>query len=121
MQILITGVAGFIGFNLSKLLLKKKNIKIIGIDNINSYYSQSLKKDRIKELKKYKNFTFKKVDLKSLSSLEKIFSKKISIIINLAAQAGVRYSLEKPHKYIDTNLVGFMNIVRVAGTRKLDI
>ena len=80
-------------FNLSRLLLKKI-FKIIGIDNINSYYSQTLKKDRIIELKKYKNFTFKKVDLKNLSSLEKIFSKKISLIINLAAQAGVRYSIK---------------------------
>ena len=119
MQILITGVAGFIGFNLSKLLLKKKNIKIIGIDNINSYYSQSLKKDRIKELKKYKNFTFKKVDLKNLSSLEKIFSKKISIIINLAAQAGVRYSIKNPREFVNNNILGFYNLIDLAQKYKI--
>ena len=111
MQILITGVAGFIGFNLSRLLLNKKNIQIIGIDNINSYYSQRLKKDRINELKKNKNFTFKKVDLKNLSSLEKIFSKKISLIINLAAQAGVRYSIKKPREFVNNNILGFYNLI----------
>ena len=114
MQILITGVAGFIGFNLSRLLLKKKNIQIIGIDNINSYYSQTLKKNRIIELKKNKNFTFKKVDLKNLSSLEKIFSKKISLIINLAAQAGVRYSIKKPREFVNNNILGFYNLIDLA-------
>ena len=93
MQIIITGVAGFIGFNLSRFLLKKRNIKIIGIDNINSYYSRKLKKDRIKELKKNKNFVFKKVDLTNRKKLENVFNKKVSLIINFAAQAGVRYSL----------------------------
>ena len=114
MQILITGAAGFIGFNLSKYLLKK-NIKIFGIDNINDYYSTSLKLDRIRELKKYKNFNFNKIDITNKKNLKKFFkNKKISIIINLAAQAGVRYSLIKPTEFVDNNILGFYNIINAA-------
>jgi len=85
MQILITGAAGFIGFNLSKYLLKK-NIKVFGIDNINSYYSKSLKLDRIKELNKFKKFVFKKIDIRNEKKLSIFFKKKkVDLIIHLAA------------------------------------
>ena len=97
MQILITGAAGFIGFNLSKYLLDKSNIKIIGIDSLNNYYSKKLKKDRIKVLLKNKRFSFFNINILNKKKLEKIFkTKKINLVINLAAQAGVRYSLIKP-------------------------
>mgnify|MGYP001449875306 CR=1 FL=1 len=106
MQILITGAAGFIGFNLSKYLLDKSNIKIIGIDNLNNYYSKKLKKDRIKELSKYKNFSFFQTNILDKKNLEKVFkNKNINLIINLAAQAGVRYSLEKPSEFVDNNII----------------
>ena len=114
MQILITGAAGFIGFNLSKYLLKK-NIKVFGIDNINSYYSRSLKLDRIKELKKFKKFSFRKIDIRSEKNLF-IFlkKKKIDIIIHLAAQAGVRYSLINPTEFVQNNILGFYNVINLA-------
>ena len=119
MQILITGAAGFIGFNLSKYLLKK-NIKVFGIDNINNYYSRSLKLDRIKELKKFKKFNFKKIDITSEKKLS-IFlkKKKIDVIIHLAAQAGVRYSLINPTEFVQNNILGFYNVINLA--KKNDI
>ena len=114
MQILITGAAGFIGFNLSKYLLKK-NIKVFGLDNINNYYSRSLKLDRIKELKKFKKFNFKKIDI---TSEKKLFiflkKKKIDVIIHLAAQAGVRYSLLNPTEFVQNNILGFYNVINSA-------
>ena len=115
MQILITGAAGFIGFNLSKYLLDKSNIKIIGIDSLNNYYSKKLKKDRIKVLLKNKRFSFFNINILNKKKLEKIFkSKKINLVINLAAQAGVRYSLIKPSEFVDNNILGFYNIINVA-------
>ncbi len=111
MNILITGSAGFIGFSLSKYLLEK-NYSIFGIDNINDYYDIKLKKKRIEILKKYKNFTFKKVNINNYSELNKVFKlKKIDFVFNLAAQAGVRYSIEHPRKYIESNIEGFFNII----------
>ena len=114
MQILITGAAGFIGFNLSKYLLKK-NVKVFGIDNINNYYSKSLKLDRIRELKKLKKFNFKKIDIRNEKKLS-IFlkKKKIDVIIHLAAQAGVRYSLINPTEFVQNNILGFYNIINLA-------
>jgi len=113
MKILITGSAGFIGFNLSKYLLtKNKNIIIYGIDNLNSYYSISLKKKRLNILTKYKNFNFFKIDLENKLDLEKFFnSKKIDVVFNLAAQAGVRESIKNPKAFLDSNIVGFFNIL----------
>lgn len=113
MNILITGVAGFIGFNLAKFLLKNHNI--FGIDNYDDYYSVKLKKKRIQELKKNKNFFFKKVDINNLDSIQKFLKKKkIKTIYHLAAQAGVRYSYENPSKYINSNVIGFFNIIQIA-------
>ena len=115
MQILITGAAGFIGFNLSKYLLENSKFKIFGVDNFNTYYSKSLKKDRIKELKKFHNFRFEKIDITNKKKLDIFFKKKkVSLIINLAAQAGVRYSLIKPTEYVDNNVLGFYNIISAA-------
>ena len=120
MQILITGSAGFIGFNLAKFLLKNKKIKVIGVDNINNYYSQSLKKNRIKVLKRFKNFSFYRIDLKNQKKLNNSLNKKkISVLIHLAAQAGVRYSLVNPGEFIDNNILAFYNIVNFANKRKI--
>ena len=120
MQILITGSAGFIGFNLAKYLLEKSNVRIIGIDSLNNYYSKKLKKDRIKELLKFKRFSFFHTNILNKKKVEKIFKiKKIDYVINLAAQAGVRYSLEKPNEFVDNNIQGFYNLIDVAKNFKI--
>lgn len=110
-KILITGAAGFIGFHLSTLLLDK-SYQVIGVDNLNTYYEPKLKEDRLNNLQKYDNFIFHKVDLKDKQSVDNIFSTyKLDYVINLAAQAGVRYSITNPYDYVDSNLIGFMNIL----------
>jgi UDP-glucuronate 4-epimerase len=111
MNILITGVAGFIGFHLSELLLKNKNM-IIGVDNLNDYYDPKLKEDRLSILNRKDNFIFRRLDLKDKPSVDNIFKTyRPDYVINLAAQAGVRYSIENPYAYVDSNLVGFVNIL----------
>jgi UDP-glucuronate 4-epimerase len=111
MKILITGAAGFIGFHLSKKLLDD-SYQIIGIDNLNDYYDPSLKQSRLEILGKYNNFNFHKVDLKDKAEVDHIFETyQPTHVINLAAQAGVRYSIENPYAYVDSNLTGFMNIL----------
>ena len=111
MHILITGSAGFIGFHLSKKFLSK-GYRVVGIDNLNHYYDVNLKKKRLSILRKYKNFLFHKIDLTDGKKIKKIFDKyKIETVINLAAQAGVRYSIENPNAYIKSNLEGFFNIL----------
>jgi len=111
MKILITGAAGFIGFHLSKKLLDD-SYQIIGIDNLNDYYDPSLKHSRLEILGKYNNFNFHKVDLKDKTEVDHIFETyQPTHVINLAAQAGVRYSIENPYAYVDSNLTGFMNIL----------
>ncbi|AYW46468.1 NAD-dependent epimerase [Tetragenococcus koreensis] len=111
MRILVTGAAGFIGFHLSKAILEKGN-KVIGIDNLNDYYVQDLKTSRLEILKRMHGFTFHKVDLKDKTDVEAIFEKyQPEYVVNLAAQAGVRYSIENPYAYVDSNLVGFMNVL----------
>ena len=118
-KILITGAAGFIGFHVSLKLLKSgKNV--VGIDNLNNYYDPKLKISRLNILKKYKNFIFKKIDLVDRKNLNKIFQKnKIEKVVNLAAQAGVRYSLINPKSYIDTNIVGFFNVIDLSREYKV--
>lgn len=111
--VFITGVAGFIGSNLSKRLLKEvAGIKIIGIDNMNDYYDVKIKEYRLKELEQYSNFVFIKGDLADKKQINKIFQKdRPQIVVNLAAQAGVRYSIINPDAYIESNLIGFYNIL----------
>lgn len=110
MKILVTGCAGFVGMHLCQKLLKKNNV--IGIDNINSYYDINLKKSRLKILKKNKNFSFFKTNINNYKRLNIIFNKiRPKIVIHLAAEVGVRYSLEHPRKYINSNIVGFFNIL----------
>ena len=111
MKTLVTGAAGFIGMHTCIALLKQKKT-VIGIDNLNSYYDIKLKKKRLLELKKYKNFKFYKADLKNFKEINKIFKKhKFKYVINLAAQAGVRFSLKNPQSYVDNNFTGFLNIL----------
>ena len=127
MKILVTGAAGFIGFHLIKNLLND-NHELIGLDNINNYYSSNLKFDRLKELgidkdnardfislnnsSLFQNFKFIRMDLEDRYNLPKLFEDhKFDLVCNLAAQAGVRYSIENPETYIDSNIVGFLNIL----------
>ncbi|MGK7929323.1 MAG: NAD-dependent epimerase [Spirulina sp.] len=111
MVTLVTGAAGFIGFHTSKRLLERGD-RVVGLDNLNDYYDLSLKQARLGELKKYPNFTFCHLDLADREGIAKLFAEQtFKVVINLAAQAGVRYSLENPHAYVDSNLVGFMNIL----------
>ena len=120
MKVLITGCAGFIGFHLSEKLLKNKNFKIVGIDNLNSYYSVKLKKSRLNILKKNKKFKFFKIDISNYNKLKKIFNEnKFDIVINLAAQAGVRYSIINPKDYVQTNILGFFNILELCRIKKI--
>jgi len=112
MKILITGAAGFIGFNLANYLLNKSTHIITGVDNLNNYYSIALKNKRLAVLKKSKKFNFLKIDIKNKNNVEKIFEKnKFDIVFNLAAQAGVRYSIDNPAAFIDNNILGFYNIL----------
>ena len=113
MKILISGCAGFIGYHVSKMILDySKKIKLYGIDNINNYYSITLKKKRLSILNKYKNFNFFKIDINNSKKIKKIFlDNKFDIVIHLAAQAGVRYSLINPGAYLDSNMSGFINII----------
>jgi len=111
MKILVTGAAGFIGFHLSKRLLAE-NYHVIGVDNLNDYYDFRLKKERLELLESYENFKFYQTDLADQESLNQIFENhSIPIVINLAAQAGVRYSISHPQSYVHSNLVGFVNIL----------
>ena len=109
----ITGVAGFIGSNLAKKILKEnKDIQIVGLDNMNSYYDVKLKEYRLKELEQFDNFKFIKGNLADKELINKIFEEnKPEIVVNLAAQAGVRYSITNPDAYIESNLIGFYNIL----------
>lgn len=110
-KVLITGAAGFIGFHLSMRLLEEGH-KVIGLDNLNEYYDIDLKKNRLELLKGYDCFSFKKMDILDKKSLDYMFEMEcFDYVIHLAAQAGVRYSIENPYAYIDSNIVGFMNIL----------
>ena len=118
MTILITGAAGFIGFHTCLAKLKKNNL-VIGVDNLNNYYDVKLKKDRLNILRKYKNFSFFKSDIQNSHLFTKFKKKNIDVIINLAAQAGVRHSLKDPHSYINSNVLGQLNMLELA--RKINV
>ena len=122
-KVLITGMAGFIGHHLAKLLLKE-NYKVVGLDNINDYYDPQLKLARLKDLGFHTseieynkllsegNISFIKLDLTDLDNIKSLFkTQQFDFVVNLAAQAGVRYSLENPHSYVDSNITGFLNIL----------
>lgn len=118
MKILITGVAGFIGFNLAEKLLEH-NLFVMGIDNLNHYYEVTLKENRLKMIEN-DNFSFHQIDLEDRRAIFGLFEKnKPDVVINLAAQAGVRYSIENPHAYIDSNIVGFVNILEACRHNKV--
>ena len=112
-KILVTGAAGFIGYHLCKSLLED-DYEVLGIDNINDYYDPNLKLARLEQLKPYKNFKFEQVDIADRDSITQSFqSFDPTKVVNLAAQAGVRYSIENPYAYMDANLVGFLNIIEL--------
>ncbi len=133
-KVLITGSLGFIGYHLAKQLIKE-NYQVVGIDNINSYYNVKLKYDKfpllgIKEVnlwpnklfhsKKYSNFKFAKIDITDRYQIEELFrQEKFDIVVNLAAQAGVQYSIENPHSYIENNITGFINLIDACKTNNV--
>lgn len=120
MKILLTGAAGFIGFHLASELLKKKH-SVIGVDNLNSYYSSKYKKYRIKILKKNKNFEFKKLDLKNKKKLSFLFKmKKPDCVLHLASQPGIMYSFKNPGTYISNNILATKNLILVSINYKVN-
>lgn len=120
-KILITGCAGFIGFHLSKRLLQHDDYQIIGVDNLNSYYDVNLKNSRLQLLERHTNFFFKRASIEDKEEMENIFTTHdIHFVIHLAAQAGVRYSLENPHVYIQSNICGFMNILECCRQHQIE-
>ena len=119
MKIIVTGSSGFIGFHVSKKLLENGN-KVHGVDSMNNYYDINLKKARLSILKKYKNFSFSKTKVENNKNLDKVFKKfKPIIVIHLAAQAGVRYSINKPRVYLNSNITGTYNIIEIS--KKLNV
>lgn len=111
MKILVTGAAGFIGMHASERLLARGD-QVLGLDNLNDYYDPSLKESRLARLTPNAAFRFVKMDVADRAGMERLFAEeKFDRVIHLAAQAGVRYSLQNPHAYVDSNLVGFMNIL----------
>jgi UDP-glucuronate 4-epimerase len=111
MNILVTGAAGFIGFHVSQGLLARGD-EVIGLDNMNDYYDPRLKASRLELLQRHKNFRFARLDLTDRAGMEGLFSaEKFSRVIHLAAQAGVRYSIQNPHVYVDSNVTGFLHII----------
>jgi UDP-glucuronate 4-epimerase len=120
MKVLVTGCAGFIGMHTCLFILARGD-EVVGVDNLNDYYAVSLKADRLKQLCEYANFSFHKLDLTDLAGLERLFEAKvIQSVVHLAAQAGVRYSLKNPHAYIQSNLVGFANILECCRHHKVE-
>ena len=121
MKILVTGSNGFIGYHLCRRLLEEYNYSIIGIDNMNDYYDVYLKEYRLNNLNKYDNYTFIKGDISDKEFIDKLFKEnKFDIVINLAAQAGVRYSIENPDVYIKSNIIGFYNLLETLRHNKVD-
>ena len=111
MKVLVTGAAGFIGFHLSKYLLSRGD-QVVGLDNMNDYYDVSLKEARLAQLTELDNCRFVKMDLADRAGIAGLFkTENFERVVNLAAQAGVRYSLQNPHAYIDSNIEGFINIL----------
>jgi UDP-glucuronate 4-epimerase len=120
MKILLTGAAGFIGFHTSKKLLARGDT-MIGVDNLNDYYDVTLKEARLSQLQVHKNFSFRKLDVADKSGMEKLFAEEqFDRVVHLAAQAGVRYSLENPHAYTNSNITGFLNVLEGCRHKKVE-
>lgn len=118
-NVLITGAAGFIGFHLSDVLCQK-GYKVTGVDNVNDYYDVNLKNDRIGVLSKHKSFSFIRIDISVKEPMQRLFAEnRFTYVVNLAAQAGVRHSINHPHTYIDSNITGFLNVLE--GCRHNDV
>ena len=118
-RFLVTGAAGFIGFHLSRRLLDRGD-QVVGLDNLNDYYDVQLKRDRLAQLTGREGFTFYELDLADRDGMRRLFAdERFDVVVNLAAQAGVRYSLENPHAYVEANLVGFMHVLE--GCRHHDV
>ena len=118
-RVLVTGSAGFIGFHVCRRLLEAGQ-EVVGLDNMSPYYDPQLKKDRLKQLEGSDRFSFVKADLADRNEMSRLFQDfSFESVINLAAQAGVRYSIEDPHSYVDTNLLGFVNVLE--GCRRSDV
>ena len=112
-KVLVTGAAGFIGFHLCRKLATNTDYQIVGLDNLNEYYDRKLKDDRLSELREIGNFVFIKADIADAKALDALFEENgFDVVINLAAQAGVRYSIDCPDTYIESNVVGFYNILQ---------
>lgn len=110
-KVLVTGAAGFIGYHVAKKLLQTGD-QVVGLDNLNNYYDVQLKLDRLKQLDGVTGFSFHRLSLEDTVAIDELFAReRFDVVVNLAAQAGVRYSLENPRTYIDSNIVGFMNIL----------
>ncbi len=119
MNYLVTGAAGFIGFHVSLRLLKA-GYRVTGVDNLNDYYDVQLKKDRIRLLEAYPDFTFQHTDIADRTAMEQLFGRvRFDRVLHLAAQAGVRYSIENPHAYVDANIVGHLNILEGCRQQKV--
>ena len=119
MKILVTGVAGFIGMSVAKALLERGD-EVVGIDNLNDYYDVQLKHDRLKLIEDHETFTFIEMDISDRDAMRLLFEKQnFQRVFNSAAQAGVRYSLQNPHAYVDSNLVGFVNVLE--GCRQTNV
>lgn len=120
MKILVTGAAGFIGFYVAKYLVERGD-EVVGIDNLNDYYDPQLKHDRLAILNKFERFTFVKLDIAENQAMQKLFKQnEFDAVVHLAAQAGVRYSLENPHVYMQSNIVGFLNILEGVRHHKIN-
>lgn len=118
-EVLVTGAAGFIGFHLSKRLLQE-GYKVVGVDSVNDYYDVSLKQARLGLIKDNPDFTFHQINIADQAGMKRLFeSHRFKYVVNLAAQAGVRYSLENPHAYIESNIIGFTNVLE--GCRHHDV
>ncbi len=120
-KILITGSAGFIGYNLAKNLIQNKEAKVLGVDSLNNAYDNNLKKLRLKDLDSSENFRFKNLDLSNQDSYKEIEGEKIDIVVHLAARAGVRQSFRDPKKYILDNTVSTSNLANFSWISSISI
>ena len=119
-NVLVTGAAGFIGYHLSERLLRE-GARVSGIDNLNDYYDVRLKKDRLERLRKSDSFTFYQVDVANEGEMTSVFERGgFDVVVNLAAQAGVRYSLTNPGAYTLSNMLGFANVLSASENRRPD-